>query len=158
MIDSRELRNACGRFATGITIVSTKLDGQNYGMTANGFMSVSLEPPLIVVSVAKKARMHGYLDQTMRYGISMLRHDMVAYSNHFAGRPDDSLEIPWFDQGGTPLIEGCLAHMTAKVVDAHEAGDHTLYIAEVEWMQYTDGAPLLYYYSGYEQMTQKNEE
>ena len=151
-IDTREFRNACGRFATGITIVSTEVDGEIHGMTANGFMSVSLEPPLILVSVGKKARSHDLIAQSMSYGVSVLTEDQEAYSNHFAGRPDENLEIPWETLDGNPVIKGTLAQISAKVVDAHEAGDHTLYIAEVTSFNYGEGRPVLYYYTGYGKM------
>ncbi len=151
-IDTREFRNACGRFATGITIVTTEIDGEVHGMTANGFMSVSLEPPLIVVSVGKNARSHDLIAQSMKYGVSILTEEMEPYSNHFAGRPDENLEIPWEDLDGNKVIKGALAQFSAKVVDAHEAGDHTLYIAEVTEMSYGEGRPVLYYYTGYGKM------
>jgi flavin reductase (DIM6/NTAB) family NADH-FMN oxidoreductase RutF len=151
-IDAREFRNCCGRFGTGVTIVTTELDGDIHGMTANGFMSVSLQPPLILISVAHQARLHQFLSQTMRYGVSILSEAQVKYSNHFAGRPDDMLEIPWIRKHDMPLLSGALAHMVARVVDAHEAGDHTLYIGEVEYLNYEDGRPLLYYAGGYNQL------
>ncbi|MEM9773594.1 MAG: flavin reductase family protein [Chloroflexota bacterium] len=151
-IDTREFRNMCGRFATGITIVATEVSGEKHGMTVNGFMSVSLEPPLIVVSVAKKAHAHDLIAQSMSYGVSILTEAQQPYSNHFAGRPDESLDIPWEELDGNPVIGGTLAQMSAKVVDAHEAGDHTLYIAEVTRFNYSEGKPILYYYTGYEEI------
>lgn len=151
-IDTREFRNACGRFATGITIVSTEVDGEIHGMTANGFMSVSLEPPLILVSVGKKARSHELIAQSGSYGVSILTAAQQPLSNHFAGRPDENLNIPWEELDGNPVIAGTLAQISAKVVDAHEAGDHTLYIAEVTAFNYSEGEPILYYYTGYGEM------
>ena len=151
-IDTREFRNACGRFATGITIVSTEVDGEKHGMTANGFMSVSLEPPLILVSVGKKARSHDLIAQSGSYGVSILTAEQQPLSNHFAGRPDENLEVPWETLDGNPVIAGTLAQISAKVVDAHEAGDHTLYIAEVTAFNYSEGQPVLYYYTGYGEM------
>jgi len=149
VIDSREFRNCSGRFATGITIVTTEAEGLPHGMTVNGFMSVSLQPPLIVVSISHNTRLHQLLPQTMRYGVSILDESQLAFSNHFAGRPDDTLEIPFVRKHDMPLLGGALAHMVARVVDAHEAGDHTLYIGEVEYLNYLDGRPLLYYAGGY---------
>lgn len=151
-IDTREFRNMCGRFATGITIVATEVDGEKHGMTANGFMSVSLDPPLIVVSVGKKARSHDLIAQSGSYGVSILTETQQPYSNHFAGRPDENLDIPWEELDGNPVIGGTLAQMSAKVVDAHEAGDHTLYIAQVTAFNYGEGKPILYYYTGYEEI------
>jgi len=149
VIDSREFRNCCGRFATGITIVTTQVDSTTHGMTANGFMSVSLQPPLIAISLGHHTRLHHLLPESMRYGVSILDESQLRFSNHFAGRPDDTLEIPFVQIAGMPLLEGALAHMVARVVDAHEAGDHTLYIGEVEYLDYQNGRPLLYYAGGY---------
>jgi len=150
--DSREFRNACGRFATGITIVSTQIGDEIHGMTANGFMSVSLEPPLILVSIGKKAKSHELITQSGSYGVSILSASQQPLSNHFAGRPDENLEVPWEELGGNPVIAGSLAQISAKVVDAHEAGDHTLFIAEVTDFTYGEGDPVLYYYTGYGEM------
>jgi flavin reductase (DIM6/NTAB) family NADH-FMN oxidoreductase RutF len=152
LIDSREFRNCCGRFATGITVVTTEAEGAAHGMTANGFMSVSLQPPLVLVSIGHNTRLHQLLSQTMRYGVSILDESQLAFSNHFAGRPDDTLEIPFIRKHDMPLLDGALAHMVARVVDARDAGDHTLYIGEVEYLSYLDGRPLLYYAGGYNQL------
>lgn len=151
-IDSREFRTCCGRFATGITIVTTQVDGAIHGMTANGFLSVSLQPPLIAVSIGHQTRLHQLLPQSMRYGVSILAESQLKFSNHFAGRPDATLEIPFVHAADTPLLDGALAHLVARVVDAHPAGDHTLYIGQVEYLAYQDGHPLLYYSGGYNQL------
>lgn len=147
--DPREFRNCCGRFATGISIVTTQVDDTIHGMTANGFMSVSLQPPLILVSIGHQTRLHQFLPLSMRYGVSILDESQIEYSNHFAGRPDDTLEIPFVRKADMPLLDGALAHMVARIVDIREAGDHTLYIGHVEYFQYLYGRPLLYYVGGY---------
>jgi flavin reductase (DIM6/NTAB) family NADH-FMN oxidoreductase RutF len=151
-IDPREFRNCCGRFATGVTVVTTQADGTPHGMTVNGFMSVSLQPPLIVVSIGQQARLHQLMQISMRYGVSILTEDQLALSNHFAGRPDDTLTIPFIEAAEMTLIDGAVAHMVARVVDAHAAGDHVLYIGEVEYLKYQHGRPLLYYAGGYNQI------
>jgi flavin reductase (DIM6/NTAB) family NADH-FMN oxidoreductase RutF len=148
-IDARAFRNCCGLFATGITIVTTELDGITHGMTANGFMSVSLNPPLILVSIGSQTKLHQYLAQTMRYGVSVLEESQVMLSNHFAGRPKEGLEVPFQRVHDVPLIDGAVAHIIARVVDAHPAGDHTLYIGEVEHLSYSAGRPLLYFAGSY---------
>lgn len=148
-IDSREFRNCCGRFATGITIVTTEVDGVKHGMTANGFMSVSLDPPTILVSVGKKAKTHALLAKSMSYGVSILTNAQQDLSNHFAGRHDETLEVPWEELDGNPVIGNTLAQFSATVVDAHDVGDHTLFIAEVTAMNYQEGKPILFYYTGY---------
>lgn len=156
-IDTRELRNACGLFATGITVVTTELDGDVHGMTANAFMSVSLDPPLLVVSVGLKARLHDLLQQTGHYAISILRHDQENFSSHFAGWPVEGLEVVFDRRNGYPVLPDALAYFVCKVVDAHPAGDHTLYIAEVEYLEYNAGEPVLFYGGKYRQMTPLDE-
>jgi len=148
-IDSREFRNCCGRFATGITVITTEVEGVLHGMTANGFMSVSLQPPLVVVSIAHQTKLHGLLSQSMRYGVSILEEGQLKLSNHFAGRPDDTLDIPFIRAHDMLLLDGAVGHMVTHVVDAHEAGDHTLYIGQVDYLRYDDGRPLIYYAGGY---------
>jgi flavin reductase (DIM6/NTAB) family NADH-FMN oxidoreductase RutF len=152
-IDKKQFRNCLGRFATGITVITAELDGQVHGMTANGFMSVSLVPPLVLVAVGHHTRMHIILSQSMRYAVSILAESQEQLSNHFAGRPDKNVEIPFIKMEGMSLIDGAIAHLVTKVVDVHEAGDHSLYIAEVTYLDYKDGQPLLYYKGSYRHLT-----
>lgn len=151
-IDPRTLRNACGLFATGITVVTTELDGEVHGMTANAFMSVSLDPPLLVVSVGLKARLHYLLQQTGRYGVSILRDDQEDFSSHFAGWAVEGLEVQFERRGDYPVLPNALAHFVCKVVDAHPAGDHTLFIGQVEYLAHDEGDPVLFYGGKYRQM------
>lgn len=151
-IDPRAFRNACGLFATGITVVTTELDGDVHGMTANAFMSVSLEPPLLLVSVGHKASMHQKLQQSGQYAISILRHNQEDYSSHFAGWPVEGLEVAFERRHDYPVLPNALAYFVCTVVDAHPAGDHTLYIGQVEYLEYNEGEPVLFYGGTYRQM------
>jgi flavin reductase (DIM6/NTAB) family NADH-FMN oxidoreductase RutF len=141
---ARALRTVMGRFATGVTVVTTVERETIHGMTANGFMSVSLRPPLVLVSLGR-CRMAEMLPRTGRYGISVLAHDQKAFAAHFAAqRPAPTPpEFTWHD--GLPLLEGALAHIACRVVDVHAAGDHVLWIGEVEHLHHRDGEPLLFY-------------
>src|ERR1700733_2793844 len=123
--DQRRFRDALGTFATGVTIVSTRLDDLVHGMTANGFMSVSLDPALVVISIASGARMHEILLRAGRYGVSVLSREQDRASRHFAGRPQAG-QIELVESAGVPLVDGALTHVVADVVDAHPAGDHPL--------------------------------
>ncbi len=151
--DSLKFRQVMGRFATGITVVTTAHEGETHGMTVNSFMSVSLEPPLVLVSVDHRAKMHQVLPLSQRYGVSILDEHHEVFSRHFAGRPIEGLHIPFAWVQGVPLIAGALAFIVARVVDAHLAGDHTLYIAEVEYLDFRDGAPVLYYAGQYRRLS-----
>jgi flavin reductase (DIM6/NTAB) family NADH-FMN oxidoreductase RutF len=150
--DPKQFRNALGRFASGVTIVTTSHEGITYGMTANAFVSVSLSPPLVLVSVDHRAAMHKYLPESKRYGVSILAEHQETLSNHFAGRSVEGMNVPFTERHGMPLIEGAIAHFVVKVVDAHQAGDHTLYIGEVEHFETKEGRPLLFHAGRYEQL------
>lgn len=150
--DQRRFRDALGTFATGVTIVSTRLDDLAHGMTANGFMSVSLEPALVVVSIASGARMHDILLRAGRYGVSVLSREQEAVSRHFAGRPQGEGQIRLVESRGVPLVEGAITHVVASVVDAHPAGDHTLFIGEVLEFEHRAGEPLIFHSGAYRRL------
>ncbi|WP_250517897.1 flavin reductase family protein [Caballeronia sp. INDeC2] len=153
-IDPKLLRATMGMFATGVTIVTYRLDGEPAGMTANAFMSVSLEPPLVLVSVRAHSRFNEWVGVGVRYGINFLAEDQRALSAHFGGRPQADLGLPPFcEYEGTPLIDGSLVQLVARTVDVHPAGDHLLYIGELEYIRYgTQRRPLVFYSGKYQQM------
>jgi len=151
-IDAREFRNALGHFATGVTVITTEADGVIHGMTANAFMSVSLEPPLVAVSVDHRATLHKLLPQTGRYGVSILQREQEFLSNHFAGFGDESIDVPFTRRQEYPLVDGAMAYLVTRVVDAHPAGDHTLYIGQVEYLESNSGDPLLYFLGNYQSL------
>ena len=151
-IDTRQFRNALGRFASGVTVVSAVLDGQTHGMTANAFVSVSLDPPLVLVSLDNRSSMHRILPNVGRYGVSVLAEDQEAFSNHFAGRKIEGLHPHFVSHNGIPLLEGAVAYFVVEVIDAHPAGDHTLYIGRVEHFESRDDKPLLFYSGRYQRM------
>ncbi len=154
-IDPKAFRNTLGRFATGVTVVTSMVNDKIHGMTASAFLSVSLDPPLVLVSVDKRAHLHNMLSQGSRYGVSILNQDQAAYSQHFAGfgAPDLVPEFVW--EEGIPLLKEALGHVIANVVDAHEAGDHTLFIGRVEYLDWAEGDPLLYFRGKYGDFTAK---
>lgn len=140
------LRQAMGRFATGVTVVTTAKDEEHvHGMTANGVMSVSLDPPLVVVSLRRESRMDAMLPSTRRYAISVLAEDQEWLAMHFAGRPDPARTptVEWWD--ALPFIDGAIAHVGCRVHAIHEAGDHRLWVGRVDYMAVGTGSPLLFY-------------
>ncbi|MEZ4708256.1 MAG: flavin reductase family protein [Caldilineaceae bacterium] len=151
--DTRAFRNACGKFATGITVVTTVVDGETHGMTANAFMSVSLEPPLVAVSVAKKAHMHDHIAHSGRYAVSILRADQESHSSHFAGWAVDGFEAQFDERHEHPTIAQAIATFVTTVVDAHDAGDHTIYIGRVDYFESSDEDPVLFYAGKYRQIS-----
>jgi flavin reductase (DIM6/NTAB) family NADH-FMN oxidoreductase RutF len=144
--DSHLFRQALGRFATGVTVITTMDEGSVHGMTANAFCSVSLEPPLVLISVGKHNHMHRFLAQSRHYAVSILSKDQEELARHFAGQSQDGLLVPFVWHEGYPFIKGAIAYVTCRVIDMHPAGDHTLYIGRVEHLSSAEEhAPLLYY-------------
>ena len=152
MMDARQFRSALGRFASGVTVVTTEHEGQTHGMTANAFVSVSLNPPLVLVSVDHRAHLHRILPLSGRYGVSILAEDQLPLSNHFAGRKVDGLEVSFIRAHDLPVIAGAAAHLVTQVVEAYPAGDHTLYIGQVEYLAWREARPLLFYSGQYRQL------
>jgi flavin reductase (DIM6/NTAB) family NADH-FMN oxidoreductase RutF len=154
---SRRFRDTMGRFATGVTIVTTR-DGENiHGMTANGFLSVSLEPQLVLISVRNASRMLASITSAGAYGVSVLASGQRDLSGHFAGKPVSGLEVPFVESMGVPVVDGALAQIAAVVVDSHVAGDHTLLIGEVTSFELTDGAPLIFHAGAYRSLVERYE-
>src|SRR5947209_6942955 len=141
---ARELRNVMGRFATGVTVVTTTHRDTIHGMTANAFLSVSLRPPLVLVSLGR-CRMSEMLPRTGRYGVSVLGADQEHFAAHFAGQQTSQVDPQFVWEKDFPLLDGALAHVGCRVVDVHAAGDHVLWIGEVEHLSHRDGEPLLFY-------------
>ncbi len=148
-VDPVEFRKVLGRFASGITVITAVEAGETRGMTANAFVSVSLEPPLVLISVDRRARMNEALAAGRRYGVSILSEDQEVLSRHFAGQPQEGREVPFIVRDGIPVIEGAVACMVCDVVDIHPAGDHILYIGEVKDLDYRDDTPLVFYTGSY---------
>lgn len=145
----KEFRAALGRFATGVTVITAQNQGQTHGMTANAFVSVSLDPPLVLVSLDNRSYMHRIVPSAGRFGISVLKEDQEPLSNHFAGRPVEGLHIRFSTRKGIPVLEGALAYFVVRVIDVHPAGDHTLYVGQVEHFEARDDRPLLFYAGSY---------
>ena len=148
----REYRNTLGRFATGVTIVTALENEKPHGMTANAFLSVSLDPPLVLVSLDNRSHMHRILSAAGIYGVSVLAEDQWALSDHFAGRTVAGVEIRFMRRAGAMLVEGAIACFVVRVRDVHAAGDHTLYVGTVEHFEDREDKPLLFYGGKYEQL------
>lgn len=121
-------------------------------MTASAFVSVSLTPPLILLSVDNRAVMSRVLPVTRYFGVSVLAEEQEALSDYFAGRPVHGLHIPFIERHDVPVIEGAVAHFAARVADVHPAGDHTLFIGHVEFFEARDGRPLLFHAGRYQRL------
>jgi len=155
MIDSDTFRAALGRFSCCITILTARdQKGRDHGMTVSAFCSVSLEPPMVLVSVGHDASMHGLMMRAESVGISVLSSVQEPLSRRFADPESDRFDGIGYARGekGVALLDDALVHLECDVIDRHEAGDHTIIICAVERAEAFDGRPLLYYRGGYAQL------
>ena len=146
-------RRTLGMFATGVTVLTTSSGESVHGMTANAFMSVSLEPPLVLVSIDRRSRMSNLLHEGTRFAVNVLEAGQASLSDHFAGRAGEGEPEPRFELvHETPLVEGALAHLVARVVRSYWGGDHSLFLGQVEFARYGEGEPLLFHGGRYERL------
>lgn len=149
-MEDREFRNAMGKFATGVTVLITENEGVPHGMTANGFMSVSLDPKLVVVSIGHKAKFLEKVQQSKNFSVNILNADQEHYSRHFAGQESEKVEFDRFLE--LPVLKGAIAQIVCDVVSEHIEGDHTLIIGKVLDLKTEDKDPLLYFGGKYRQL------
>jgi flavin reductase (DIM6/NTAB) family NADH-FMN oxidoreductase RutF len=145
LIQPSRFRQVMGRFATGVAVIATAVEGRVHGMTANAFASGSLDPPLCVIAVGKTARMHDYLTASGHFSVNMLRQSQEQLSRHFAGRPVSGLTPPFDLVGETPVLSSALATVAARVTAHHDCGDHTLFIGAIFHLHASEGEPLVFY-------------
>ncbi|RST77378.1 flavin reductase [Siminovitchia acidinfaciens] len=145
-MDVRELRNCFGCFATGVTVVTWVNDeGQRRGITVNSFTSVSLDPPLLLVSIDKKTKAFEEL-KNRSFVINILSADQSVYAMQFAGRPQENLIVQWEEDAEKgPRIKGASAHFQCSPWEEYEGGDHLLFVGKVDDFYYDDSESLLFY-------------
>lgn len=155
MIDSTVFRRLLGRFASGIAIITARDGERDVGMTVSAFCSVSLTPPLVLVCVARNASMHDLLLRHPKLGISIIGTEHEEHSRRFA----DKNETRRFDgvpfsrgKSAVMLLDDAAAQLECQLVSHHPAGDHTIFIAEVERGALGEGRPLLYFRGSYAQL------
>ena len=145
-------RKAWGKFPTGVSIITT-FDDKNevHAMTANGILSVSLEPLLSLVSIGLQANSLRYVRQSRRYGISLLRDDQHDMAFYYAKKPEDREKLPaptssrLVQAGGNFKVENALAYFDCRVVSSHAEGDHILFVGAVDSVEVGQGNPLVFY-------------
>lgn len=149
-VSTADFRRALGSFPSGVTVVTGLRDGQVHGITVSAFLSVSLEPPLVLVSIGNRAPMHTTIRTTGRYAVSVLAADQAALSDHFAGRRLPDGDPPFHVDGDTiPTVEGAIATVQCVLHDAVEAGDHTLFVGRVVGVSTEEGEALAYWRGKY---------
>jgi flavin-dependent trigonelline monooxygenase, reductase component len=155
-VSKEEFRTALGRFASGVTVVTAKgAQGELLGITVSAFASVSLEPPLVLVCIDKRASLHGHMSEGAHFAVNILEEDQELMSRRFASKDEERFNGTAYRESadGTPLIEGALATLECRVVHAYPGGDHTIIVGEVESTSVGDGRPLAYFRGGYVQLS-----
>ncbi len=149
--DSREFRNALGRFATGITIVTALgPEGKPLGVTISSFNSVSLDPPLVLWSLSANSPKLEAFRQAERYAINVLAADQRGLSNRFASRNDDRFaDVPVrAGLAGTPLVDGCCAWFECAHEAHYPGGDHVIFLGRVERFARGEATSPLVFFDG----------
>ena len=151
--DGRELRNALGRFATGVCVITTiDEQGNAVGMTANSFSSVSLDPPLVLWSLQSNSDLYTTFARPRRYAVNVLSSEQMALSNQYAKKGDHILDPGHFRVGrhGAPIIRNALVSFECELDATHEGGDHLIIVGRVKDMvSRPTGKPLLFHSGSY---------
>lgn len=155
--DPRELRNALGQFATGVTVITTVTPaGERVGVTANSFTSVSMDPPLVLWCPGRHLRSLPHFECATHFAINVLASDQHELSRRF-GAPDGDkfLDVPVRSGiAGLPVLEGTLATFECRTIARHEAGDHVIYVGQVEGFRHEPARPLVFHGGGYHDTVQ----
>lgn len=152
-IDQQQFRYTLSHFPSGVTVVTTQLQGKQYGMTVASFASLSLEPPLVIVCIEKVVATHNAIAEAGHFAVSILAAGQEAISAQFATRSEEKFSNVPTRPGvlGAPLIDGALATLECRLLEALPGGDHTIFVGHVEATSTANEsvAPLLYFRSTY---------
>ncbi|MDR7236343.1 flavin reductase family protein [Neobacillus drentensis] len=155
-MDDRLFRTAMGKFATGVTVIATDVEGDVHGMTANAFMSVSLSPKLVVISIGEKAKILEKIKQSQTFSVNILAADQQELSMIFAGQIKEPREVSFDRLDGKPVLAGAVAQIACEVSAEHLEGDHTLFIGKVTEIKLEDAEPLLFYSGRYRTLVEES--
>ena len=154
--DGRELRNALGRFATGVCVITTVNETrQAVGITANSFSSVSLDPPLVLWSLQNNSDVYDVFSRPRYFAINILSSEQQALSDQYARKGGHELDPEHYQAGnsGSPLIGDALVSFECELEATHEGGDHLIIVGRVREMhQGSSGEPLLFFSGGYREL------
>jgi flavin reductase (DIM6/NTAB) family NADH-FMN oxidoreductase RutF len=157
-ITATEFKQAGRRFASSVTIVSTRLGEMVHGATVSAFCTLSLEPMQVMVSLGRAGRLAGMLRESGTFAISILAADQEELSRAFAtsARPMSLERFPDCESQpiatGAPVLDGCLAYFDCLLESAIDSGDHTIFIGNVQAVGARDGQPLVYFDGAYRQL------
>lgn len=151
-VDSTLFRRVCGRFPTGVTVITVRdADGHPHGVTISSFSSLSLNPQLVMVCIDLRSGVLGHFLESAHFGINVLAEDQEQHSRRFASTSESRFHgIDWHEaESGVPLLDGVLAHLECSTTRWFEAGDHVVLIGEVLRAGCREGKPLVFFASKY---------
>jgi len=159
--ERRRLRELMGRFATGVTVVAARHGPLLAGMTANAIATISIDPPILMASIARKAETHGAIIGSHAFSVSVLADDQQALAACFA-QPTTATKLTrfcdaaWHEaETGSPILEGALAYFDCRLTERHPGGDHTVFLGEIVAAGYReDAAPLIWYGSRFNRLAE----
>ena len=154
-IDEAGFREVLSHFPSGVTVVTTAIGDELSGMTVASFASLSLRPPLVLICIEKSVKTHDAIARAGHFGVSILAANQTEVSNRFATKAEDKFEgIPVRRASlGSPLIEGAIAAMECRVTAQLPGGDNSIFVGEIAEAMTAPGGPLLYFRSGYHELT-----
>jgi flavin reductase (DIM6/NTAB) family NADH-FMN oxidoreductase RutF len=150
MITPDDMKQVMRRWASTVTVITTKHENVIYGLTATAFSSLAVDPPMVFVCINTKTRTHPLIDQSGIFCVNFLTPAMKAISDRFAGRMPDTERFAglahYVAETGAPVLSDALAYLDCKVVDKHSGGDHTIFIGQVlsAKVHHPDALPLIY--------------
>lgn len=159
--DPRDLRNALGQFASGVTVITTITpDGERVGVTANSFTSVSMDPPLVLWCPGQHLKSLPIFERATHFAINVLASDQHELSSKFASASTDKFEGVETVSGiaGVPLLTAAIATFECRATDRHPAGDHLIYLGQVERYNYVPSDPLVFHGGRYHDIKQHHSE
>lgn len=152
--DSRLLRNALGKFATGVCVITASPRGENpFGLTINSFASLSLEPPLVLWSLAKSSDTFAIFENLDSYVVNVLSENQKAISAKYSRRSEHDLNAEDFHLSdlGSPVISDSLVVIECEITDRHDGGDHTVLVGRViDFHTMAEGNPLVFFAGQYQ--------
>jgi flavin reductase (DIM6/NTAB) family NADH-FMN oxidoreductase RutF len=153
-IDDAQFKLAMSHFASGVTVVTTEHEGRPYGMTVASFASLSLHPPLVLVCIETSVKSHEAIAAAGKFGVSILGSDQADVSGRFASKSEDKFTGASVHRGelGVPLVSGAICALECRVQSQLPGGDHSIFVGEVVGIHTSEGAPLVYFRSGYRQL------
>ena len=157
--ERRRLRDLLAHFATGVTVVAARNGPLLAGMTANAIASISIDPPVLMASIARKAETHAAIVGSHAFAVSVLAADQRELAECFA-QPTTAAKLtrfcdaPWHEaETGSPILEGALAYFDCRLTEHHDGGDHVIFLGEIVAAGFREDAePLLWYASAYRRL------